>query len=207
MGFTHYWRREEEIDYNIMKKIVDDFKQLLPEISKAGIALADGDGINEPVIDYNEVWFNGATNCGHRNNENVVIPWPSEDAGGITKEWQEDAKVGNWGLGGVILEKRTCNGNCSYETFSFPGILQPEPWKPPRNGKHSKYCKTAFRPYDIVVTAFLIIAKHYLEDKIEVSSDAKDVHWFDGKMLCQSILGYGFQYQINDEGELLVQSD
>ena len=44
-------------------------------------------------------------------------------------------------------------------------------------------------------------------NKIEVSSEAKDVHWFDGKMLCQSILGYGLQYQINEEGELLVHSE
>lgn len=206
MGFTHYWRREEKVDYNIMKKIVDDFKQLLPEINKAGIALACGDGKGDPVIDYNDICFNGATNCGHRNNESVVIPYPSEDAGGIADNWQEDVIVGA-SYAGAMLEKRTCNGNCSYEPFSFPKILQPEPWKPLRNGKAFKFCKTAFRPYDIVVTAFLVIAKHYLDDKIEVSSEAKDVHWFDGKMLCQSILGYGLQYQINDEGELLVHSE
>ncbi len=192
-----------------MKKIVDDFKQLLPVISKAGIALAGGDGKGDPVIDYNDICFNGAADCGHRKNESVVIPWPAEEAGGIADNWQEDVKV-RAGYAGAILDKRTCNGNCSYEPFSFPRILKPEPWKPtPKDEKYFKYCKTAFRPYDIVVTAFLIIAKHYLEDRIEVSSEAKDVHWFDGKMLCQSILGYGFQYQIDDEGEreLLVQSE
>ena len=63
--------------------------------------------------------------------------------------------------------------------------MKPEECKPPGNGKYFNFCKTVFRPYGIVVTTFLRIAKHYLEDKIEVSSEGKDVHWFDGKMLCQ----------------------
>lgn len=50
--------------------------------------------------------------------------------------------------------------------------------------------------------SFLIIAKRHLKENIRVSSDGEDQHWFDGKMLCQIILGYGLEYQIGEEGVL-----
>jgi len=55
----------------------------------------------------------------------------------------------------------------------------------------------------LAVISFLIIAKHYLKDKIKVSSDGEDQHWFDGKMLCQMILGFGLEYIINEDSELI----
>lgn len=75
----------------------------------------------------------------------------------------------------------------------------------PENNLYFDFCKTAFRPYDLAVISFLIIAKHYLKNNIEVSSDGEDCHWFDGKMLCQMILGYGLEYIINEESKLIQE--
>lgn len=42
---------------------------------------------------------------------------------------------------------------------------------------HSTFCKTAQKPYDAVVCAFLIHAKHLLDDDIEVRSDGNPEDW------------------------------
>ena len=70
-------------------------------------------------------------------------------------------------------------------------------WQNPNNGLYSEFCKTAFKPYDLAVITFLIIAKHHMEDRLMVSSDGTDEHWSDGKQLCQNILGYGMEFKLN----------
>ena len=50
------------------------------------------------------------------------------------------------------------------------------------------FCKTARKPYDIVVTACLSILKHYLGDRIEVSSDGDFSDWNLGTDLAKRIL-------------------
>lgn len=42
------------------------------------------------------------------------------------------------------------------------------------------FCKTAQKPYDLVVVACLAILKHRLGDSIEVSSDGDASDWLDG---------------------------
>jgi hypothetical protein len=207
MGYTHYWRREKEIKFDKMISIVDDFKRVIPEIEKAGVMLADGHGVGEPVIAYYGVVFNGAVKCGHPQNAAISIPWPSKDAGGVANPWKENAQSGHW-FAGAEIQKRVCNGDCSYETFIFPRIMEISAgYDPDKEGRYFDCTKTAFRPYDIAVTAFLVIAKHHLGDHIKVSSDGEDGHWFDGKMLCQMVLGYGLEYCITEKGLTKEVSD
>ncbi len=196
MGFTHFWQREIEINFSDMKNIVDDFQKILPEITKY-VQLAGGTGEGEPIISYDEVWFNGSHNCGHPQNNEMGIPWPTDHAGGIAEPF-ENVEAETWANGvGTKIEKRVCDGNCAYDTFHLPRILKPYDWqKPGTNGLYLSFCKTAFRPYDYAVISFLTIVKHNLQNKIIVSSDSTDRQWFDGKLLCQAILGYGMQYEM-----------
>ena len=203
MGYTHYWRREKEIDQKDFVNIVDDFRKVLPKILEAGVILADGHGKGEPVITYERVVFNGACKCGHPKNEAISIPWPTKDAGGVANPFKEDAQRGHW-FAGAEIEKRVCDGDCSYETFSFERICQPPTWAEPENGLFFDCTKTAFRPYDLAVITFFIIAKHYLKGRIKVSSDGTDSHWFDGKLLCQVELGYGLNFVMAEE---LLETD
>lgn len=205
MGYTHYFYRQKEISQNDFNCILMDFKKVLPEIENAGIILGDGLGENEPVFNNQEIMFNGLHNCGHKKDEEISIPWPSKNAGGVANAWKEDAKSGTW-FAGIELEKRVCNGHCDYETFSFPRILRPEKWQKPENGLYFEFCKTAFRPYDLAVIVILIIAKHILNENIKVSSDGEDIHWADGKYFCQMFLGYGLEYKINEEGNLAKEN-
>lgn len=197
MGYTHYWRRPKEIDPEKFRLIVSDFSRLLPKLAEMGVPLAGGDGEGEPVIDEEEVWFNGSKNCGHPVDHSVVIPWPMPGAGGVAVN-TEVAK-GTW-FAGTTLEARCCDGDCSYETFWFPRVHRPRDWeKPDREGRYFDFCKTAFRPYDLAVTAFLVIAKHHLGDRLVVASDGDEAHWFDAKLLCQMELGYGLGFRLDEE--------
>jgi len=221
MGYTHYWYRDKEIPMEIFKKIVDDFRKLVPAFRMLDIQLADGTGEGEPTINYDEVISNGTAYCEDcEDGRKIVIPWPDDEIIPLFPGNSESAVSGSW-FAGDLLKQRACSGkDCSYETFYFPralgekdGLLvgeiayYKEDGTPVYHdkrvvGKWFDSCKTAFRPYDLAVISFLIIAKHHLKDKIIVRTDGKRQHWQDGFQLCQYMLGYGKEYTI-EKGELV----
>lgn len=198
MGYTHYWKRKKEISEDKYKKIIKDFKRLIPEFENIGIILANGYGRDKPVINEQRIWINGKSNCGHPKYD-YHIAWPSEDAGGINLK--DNTSQDTW-FAGAQLSQRSCGGDCSHETFYFPKVYEPADWEKPENGLFFECCKTAFKPYDLVITTCLIIIKYYLGNNIVVSTDGEDQHWFDAKLICQTELGYGMEYKINDGGRL-----
>ncbi len=191
MGYTHYWYREKEIEAPTYQAIVDDFRKLLPIFARSDVPLADGMGEGYPQLDAEMVYFNGSENCGHPKNKELVIPWPAKTAQGIGNK--VDAINGKW-FAGAVVDARTCDGDCSYETFAFPRI---EDGEANEDGKYFNCTKTAFRPYDWAVTAFLVIAKHYLGEKITVHSDGEMAQWQDAMLLCQLELDYGMEFRID----------
>jgi hypothetical protein len=50
------------------------------------------------------------------------------------------------------------------------------------------FCKTANKPYDTVVVACLVVAKHYMGEDIQVTSDGYKEDWHLGTLLANSIL-------------------
>jgi hypothetical protein len=56
-------------------------------------------------------------------------------------------------------------------------------------GNGFAFCKTAQKPYDIVVTACLAVLKHRLGDLIDVSSDGNAIDWIEGVRLARQVLG------------------
>jgi len=50
------------------------------------------------------------------------------------------------------------------------------------------FCKTARKPYDVVVTACLIALKYHLGDNIEISSDGNCCDWVEGLELAKRVL-------------------
>jgi hypothetical protein len=199
MGYTHYWHREPEISAEVFKQIVADFKKLVPVLQENGVPLAGPFGKGKPKLTASLISFNGPEACGHPKNSSVSIPWPSSQAGGVAPSNQ--AVDGTW-FAGATLESRCCNGDCSYETCYIERVMKPDGWQTPENGKYFSFCKTAFRPYDIAVTALLVVCKKHLGDAFVASSDGEDQHWFDGKMLCQTVLGYGLEFELTRDGGL-----
>ena len=184
MGYTHYWNRPTTIAPSTFNAIADDLTRLLPALAHAGSPLSNAHGREQPMIGAALIAFNGPEFCGHAKNKAVVIPWPMRDARGIGD---------NAGVGGS-LPYRTCNGDCSYESVWFERIE--------RDG--TGFCKTSFRPYDLAVTAFLVIAKHHLGALLTVETDGEPAHWADAFALCQIELGYGGG-SFFEHGQLVVR--
>jgi hypothetical protein len=76
-------------------------------------------------------------------------------------------------------------GDLSHETFSVREYYSENLDSPIQSGFN--FCKTAQKPYDIAVTACLIVLKHYLGDLIEVSSDGDSSDWVDGLGLAREV--------------------
>lgn len=92
-----------------------------------------------------------------------------------------------------------CSGDFSHEAFDIPRIDKEDSWhKMDECGVFGGFTKTARKPYDIAVTSALIVLKHYLGEDCEISSDGKDKDWFEAKMLCDKLFGYGLGYTLND---------
>jgi len=205
VGYTHYWYRPKTIRKQEFESIVRDFKVLVPYLAKAGCPLAGPRGEGEAVINKGEIAFNGPRACGHPKNSKISIPWPTGDAGGIANPFKENAKTGTR-YAGAEIRKRCCDGDCSYESFIFSRIRKPEKWEKVSEEGWFDFCKTAFRPYDLAVIAFLIVAKHHLGSKIRVRSDGTDGQWFDGKLFCQVYLGFGQDMAISEDGNELMSA-
>ncbi|MGH9440599.1 MAG: hypothetical protein ACRD22_22730 [Terriglobia bacterium] len=47
------------------------------------------------------------------------------------------------------------------------------------------------KPYDLAITAALLIAKHHWGENIKITSGGSDAQWWDAKLTCQRVLGYG----------------
>lgn len=193
MGYTHYCRRAPELPQDKFSAVVNDLKKILPKFRQAGIPLAGWDGSGEPEINDQVISFNGLEKCGHERRD-IGITWPAPIAGGARPG--KDTATGAW-FAGALLEQRTCGGDCAHETFRLERIVEPHKWQEPdENGMYFTCCKTAYKPYDIAVTAALVIAKHHLGDLIIVHSDGTDKGWFDAKQICQMELGYGMEFAL-----------
>jgi hypothetical protein len=83
---------------------------------------------------------------------------------------------------GTLLKHRTCDGNCSYETFRLASTCNEI--DKVRNSRCSASCRTGFRPFDLAIQCVLLIAKHHLKDRLQVWSGGSDYHWNDARLLC-----------------------
>jgi len=67
--------------------------------------------------------------------------------------------------------------NLSHETFRLDRTYHPESWeRPEKEGGYGQFCKTARKPYDLLVCGVLILLKYYFP-KSEVSSDGNYEDW------------------------------
>jgi hypothetical protein len=201
MGYCHYWEIEQEIDQESFLRIIADVQQIVLVLDDMGVRLAGPLGRGLPEIEADHIAFNGLWECGHIKNEEIVIPFPSEEAAGIGSSI--NAVAGSYYGMGTLLKHRTCDGNCSYETFRFvPTCNESETV---RDVRYCDSCKTGFRPYDLAVQCVLLIAKHHLKDRIQVWSGGSDYHWNDARLLCYVHLSYPLsQYRVDRDAGLIL---
>ena len=141
MGYTHYWRRPQDLDMEKFKAAVEDCKVVCDKLS---IPLGDWDGKGEPVFTYTEIALNG--------------------------KGDDD----------------------SCETFHVPQHIESSQYQEPNEqGRYIDFCKTNYRPYDIVVQCCLLVFQHHFpDDEFVISSDGGESEWKDAHDMCESTLGY-----------------
>ncbi len=59
------------------------------------------------------------------------------------------------------------------------------------------FCKTEHLPYDLLVQAALIVAKHYLGSLVSITSDGGDGSWKDARELVANHLAYGIGFVLD----------
>lgn len=202
MGYTHYWYRKAVIAPEVFKKISQDMKLLVEPLEQAKVELASWDGKGKPEFTDSIISFNGVEKCGHTQRD-LGITWPAKEARGIGKHHRPSSDVGGAWFAGAELTTRTCGGDCSHESFVLEQTYKPysEHDTPKGNGKYFAFCKTAYKPYDLAVTAALIIAKKYLGQDIVVKSDGESKDWQDARLLCKKLLGYGWDFKLDRDEE------
>jgi hypothetical protein len=201
MGYNHYWETDAQIDEKSFSNVVADLQRIVLALDDLGVRLAGGLGEGLPELNADLIRFNGVWHCGHAKNEEIFIPFPATNASGIGSSI--NAVDGSYFGMGTLLKHRTCDGNCSYETFTLARKCADA--SRVVNGRFSDSCKTAFRPYDLAVQCVLLIAKHHLRDRIGVSSGGTDYHWNDARRLCYLHLDYPLaQYRIDGDAGLIL---
>jgi hypothetical protein len=80
------------------------------------------------------------------------------------------------------------HGADSHETFSFTS-----------DASGFNFCKTAYKPYDAVVTACLIHMKDIYGDLVEISSDGDWSEWQDGARLYRNATGMTAENPMREE--------
>src|SRR5438309_1487242 len=83
MGYTQHWFRPPAIEGDVFRRIRADFEKLILPLADMGVPLAGGNGRNEPEIGAELIRFNGVCQCGHPKNEEILVPYPTDDARGL----------------------------------------------------------------------------------------------------------------------------
>jgi hypothetical protein len=78
-------------------------------------------------------------------------------------------------------------GDAGHETFVFK---RDKLGRQGDGGEAFTFCKTAQKPYDLVVCTILIAAKKHFGDDIKVTSDGDETDWVDAIELADRLLGY-----------------
>ena len=84
-------------------------------------------------------------------------------------------------------------GEASYETFNLSRLVD----NPRNEPMVFCFCKTDQKPYDLAVQAALIVFKHYLHKKLQVSSDGDAAAWDAARQVCQQHLRYGGDFKLD----------
>jgi len=108
---------------------------------------------------------------------------------------------------GMDFSEKTSGFDGSHETLNIERVVNPQEWHTPdEKGRYFEFCKTARKPYDLVVVAVLIALKKHFPNA-EVSSDGEQDDWENGIKFCQETLGYGDNFSIEIEGGGFVENE
>src|ERR1044072_2837970 len=144
MGYTHYWRRAENLSKEPFTKAADQIKQIGRKAEALGVRLAGPKGTRAPSIDDETIAFNGDKNCGHPYCD-IGNPHPTEDATAINNNAAEVIAAGGPAFSGPYVKARTCGGNCAGEQFLVDRNWLHAEWHRPTQGMYAQRCATNYK--------------------------------------------------------------
>ncbi|NET30151.1 hypothetical protein [Okeania sp. SIO1I7] len=178
MGYTHYLQRPLELEnFEKTAKAVEECYKI---VRSFGIDIVGGHGEpdTKPEFSSERIWFNGSekqTPGVWTAEGDFGIVWPSDKKNPITVS--TSPVNGQW-FGGAMLEKRVapnCDG--SYETLHIPRTYEVNEWsEADSSGNYFEFCKTAYRPYDLLVMCAYLATRYY-DRRCVVSSDGESIEW------------------------------
>lgn len=178
MGYTHYWRRPLLLEAARFKAWAEDVRKI--------VAATDGKPIN-----YTGYSYDSAADKVIKHEEIVPLRIVGWDGDGGEPEISD------------TLVSFNGEGDYSHETFHVEQQMSLERWDvPDARGWYFAFCKTARKPYDVVVTASLIRLAYHFPEGVEVSSDGTVGEWEDGRQLCEELFGFAvvpFQDYVEEE--------
>jgi hypothetical protein len=121
-----------------------------------------------------------------------------KDCKALKEALPDSIEIAGWnGTGEPTFNKsKICfNGHApkDYETFNMQQIPEHQSWEEP-NKRPFAFCKTAYRPYDLLVCACLLVYKHHSPLTMELGSDGGNAEWVDAEGFVKDILGYDLSF-------------
>lgn len=186
MGYTHYWSRPpaKEHDLETWEKFVADCKFLYKNMPKNATCY-DPQGClrNDPLL------LNG---CSAFKNPQFTNARVYFNGTGTRKRIKKEAfhngkKMICWDDDETNIPEE--NRNLGHETCVLTRKIHKDSYKDD-SGAVFGFCKTARKPYDLMVTACLILYKQYFP-YVEVSSDGDNEDWKPAFLFIADVLPDG----------------
>lgn len=194
MLYCHRWHRPAVLSEEGFARVVSDAQLIVGALVDHGVLLCGPDSEGEPVLDPDLIALNGDRGCGHPVDYRIYRTWPADHAGGIADPG-ENVSVARHG-DTTLISMRACNGNCASHGLFLPRVLDLRYAEPAAHGFYAGECATQFKPYDLAVTAILLSLKHRLGDAVRIFSGGTTSHFWDARLLCFMLFGFGLRYEI-----------
>jgi len=178
MGYTHYWQVPgKEYDQKTWDTFIKDCKTLykrMPAVDLSNYGVGDVQPLllngcyahKNAVFSKSKICFNGTYTTKRRQiTENKNKYW--EDILG-----KDDPALGHETF--IVLRK----------VGSVDQVIEDG------DPRHFSFCKTARKPYDLMVTACLILYKHYFPE-VRISSDGDIDEWKESFKFIAEVLPHG----------------
>ena len=176
MGYTHYWHKKNEgHDQEIWDKFIADCKELYKNVPEHSLS-AGGHYADSPLL------LNGCSRFKNATfNKNTV--WFNGTA--VKKRIKRDSYWEN-----VIPERASESEeyDLGHETFAIE-----------RTSKTGGFCKTARKPYDLMVTACLLLYSYHFDDAT-VETDGEEEDWAEAYKFIAQVFGkrLGTEMKLSD---------
>jgi hypothetical protein len=134
-----------------------DCQWIVAYAKTVGLKLAGPDGSGRPIVNPSQVLLNGREYCRHRSLRR------SEPR---------------------FYKPRYCGRRCAHDSFTVEREYDPYcGWGRPPDGLYVDRFRTAYKPYDLAVTACLLMLAHRFGSAVVITSDGGTARWRDGQQL------------------------